>query len=96
MIKSHQTRVGIPSKPAHRLSKNFVEPLSFLPERWLANADPKFDADRKDVYEPFMVGPRACLGKRSVSPRNFVFLSFPRERVIAFVDGEFKLTLINP
>lgn len=57
------TRVGIPSEPAHRLSKNFVEPLSFLPERWLENADPKFDADRKDVYEPFMVGPRGCMGK---------------------------------
>lgn len=25
--------------------------------------DPKYDADRKDAHEPFMVGPRNCLGK---------------------------------
>ena len=42
---------------------NFVEPNSFIPERWLPDADPKFDADRKDAQEPFMVGPRNCLGK---------------------------------
>ena len=42
---------------------NFVDPLAFNPERWLTDADPRFDADRKAMYEPFMVGPRNCLGK---------------------------------
>lgn len=60
--------VGIPQKTASRYPANFVEPLLYQPERWLKDADPKFDADRKDASEPFMVGPRACLGKRYVPP----------------------------
>ncbi|KAL8989743.1 MAG: hypothetical protein Q9177_001441 [Variospora cf. flavescens] len=42
---------------------NFVEANTYIPERWLPEADPKYDADRKRAYEPFMVGPRNCLGK---------------------------------
>ncbi|CAF9926985.1 MAG: hypothetical protein HETSPECPRED_006476 [Heterodermia speciosa] len=57
------TRVGIPQKTAFRSPVNFVEPMAFNPERWLKDADSRFDADRKDAYEPFMVGPRNCLGK---------------------------------
>ncbi|KAI4104269.1 MAG: hypothetical protein LQ339_003888 [Xanthoria mediterranea] len=57
------TRVGIPGKTMTRSPLNFVEPNTFVPERWLPDADPKFDADRKEAQEPFMVGPRNCLGK---------------------------------
>ncbi|KAL8765652.1 MAG: hypothetical protein Q9209_007332 [Squamulea sp. 1 TL-2023] len=57
------TRVGIPGKTMTRSPMNFVEPNTFVPERWLPDADPKFDADRKEAQEPFMVGPRNCLGK---------------------------------
>lgn len=57
------TSVGIPQKSACQLPSNFVEPLAFLPERWLKNTAPKFDADVKAVSEPFLVGPRNCLGK---------------------------------
>ena len=63
LTKFLQVRVGIPQKIAYRLPQNFVEPCSYLPERWLQDADPKFNADRKDMYEPFSVGPRNCLGK---------------------------------
>ncbi|KAL8969017.1 MAG: hypothetical protein Q9183_002193, partial [Haloplaca sp. 2 TL-2023] len=59
-----QTRVGIPQKTMSRSPSNFVEPSVFAAERWLPEADPKYDADRKDASEPFMVGPRNCLGKR--------------------------------
>ena len=41
-----------------------LQPLVFAPERWLKEADSRFDADRKEAYQPFMVGPRNCLGKR--------------------------------
>ena len=58
------TRVGIPQKTACHLPSNFVEPLAFCPERWLKDADPKFNADVKAASEPFLVGPRNCLGKR--------------------------------
>ncbi|KAI4270641.1 MAG: hypothetical protein LQ337_006560, partial [Flavoplaca oasis] len=57
------TRVGVSGKTMTRSPTNFVEPNTFIPERWLPDADPKFDADRKDAQEPFMVGPRNCLGK---------------------------------
>ncbi|KAL8916172.1 MAG: hypothetical protein Q9172_006419 [Xanthocarpia lactea] len=57
------TRVGIPAKTMFRSPTNFVEPDTYVPERWLPDADPKFDADRKAAFEPFMVGPRNCLGK---------------------------------
>lgn len=62
----HQVRVGIPQKTAYRSPSNFTEPLRYQPERWLKDAPTKFDADRKDSFEPFMVGPRNCLGKRYV------------------------------
>ena len=42
---------------------NFVEADSYHPERWLPHADPKFAQDNKEAFEPFLVGPRNCLGK---------------------------------
>lgn len=34
----------------------------FIPERWLG--DPKFKDDKRDVFQPFSVGPRNCIGKK--------------------------------
>ncbi|KAF2014226.1 cytochrome P450 [Aaosphaeria arxii CBS 175.79] len=42
--------------------KNFVEPLSFIPERWTGEDD-RFDGDNKHALQPFSYGPRNCLGK---------------------------------
>lgn len=42
---------------------NFALPDDFIPERWLAT-DVRFDADKKDVLQPFSLGPRNCLGKQ--------------------------------
>lgn len=47
-------------RTANRSPANFFEPDSFIPERWLG--DSGFD-DNKAVFEPFMVGPRGCLGQ---------------------------------
>lgn len=58
------TRVGIPQKTAYRSPDKFVDPESFIPERWLSDADVRFAKDDKAMYEPFMVGPRNCIGKR--------------------------------
>ncbi|KAE8165528.1 cytochrome P450 [Aspergillus tamarii] len=41
---------------------NFTFPEQFIPERWLGTDD-RFDSDRKDVVQPFSLGPRDCLGK---------------------------------
>lgn len=56
-------RVGIPQKTAFRSPSNFVDPDTYIPERWLEGADPRFAQDDKAVFEPFMVGPRNCIGK---------------------------------
>ncbi|KAE8139141.1 cytochrome P450 [Aspergillus pseudotamarii] len=42
--------------------ENFTFPDQFIPERWLGTDD-RFDSDRKDVVQPFSLGPRDCLGK---------------------------------
>ncbi|KAL9583287.1 MAG: hypothetical protein Q9203_005146 [Teloschistes exilis] len=45
-------------------ARNFHEPFSFKPERWL---DPT-NADVKEASQPFSLGPRGCLG------RNFAYM----------------------
>ncbi|KAL0253324.1 Sir2 histone deacetylase Hst2 [Diplodia seriata] len=55
---------------AFRDSENFHLPDSFVPERWLPAAteqDPAYRAfanDKKELMQPFIVGPYACLGKK--------------------------------
>jgi cytochrome P450 len=49
---------------AHRSSRNFHRPAEFLPERWLEDAPAEFRKDDREVFRPFSIGPRDCLGKR--------------------------------
>lgn len=42
-------------------SQNFIDPFAFVPERWLG--DPKYTNDKRDAVQPFLVGPRNCLGR---------------------------------
>ncbi|CAF9911859.1 MAG: hypothetical protein ALECFALPRED_007673 [Alectoria fallacina] len=56
-------RVSIPPKTAYHHPSKFVDAESFIPERWLPDAPPRFSADEKEIFEPFMVGPRSCLGR---------------------------------
>jgi cytochrome P450 len=48
---------------ASRAKSNFVEPESFIPERWLENRDPRYESDNREASQPFSFGPRNCLGK---------------------------------
>ncbi|POS74303.1 cytochrome P450 [Diaporthe helianthi] len=41
--------------------KFFKKPEEYHPERWLG--DPEFATDDRDVFQPFHVGPRNCIGK---------------------------------
>lgn len=56
-------RVGISPKTALRSPSNFVDPETYIPERWLDDANPRFTQDDKAMFEPFSVGPRNCIGK---------------------------------
>lgn len=40
----------------------FLQPQSFIPERWLG--EEKFQADHKEAFQPFSYGPRNCLGRQ--------------------------------
>lgn len=57
------TRVAVQQYSTHRSDSNFVDALSFHPERWLANPDPTFAKDDREALQPFSQGPRNCLGK---------------------------------
>ncbi|GME64425.1 Cytochrome p450 [Neofusicoccum parvum] len=50
---------------AYHSPANFKDPLSFVPERWIADdpAAAEFEGDRKAVLQPFSYGPRNCIGK---------------------------------
>ena len=41
---------------------NFFLPDEFIPERWLGK-DLRFKNDKLDAVQPFILGPRGCLGK---------------------------------
>ncbi|KAJ5116064.1 hypothetical protein N7456_000412 [Penicillium angulare] len=61
------TKVSVHQSAAYWSPTNFHNPQSFIPERWLPNAksDPSspFFFDKRDVLQPFSVGPRNCIGK---------------------------------
>ena len=62
-----QTRVGVHHLAAYHSSRNFYEPKSFHPERWLPEhqQDPTspFFNDNREVFRPFSDGPRNCIGR---------------------------------
>ncbi|KAJ5691115.1 hypothetical protein N7488_011850 [Penicillium malachiteum] len=46
---------------SYHASANFALPEKFIPERWLG--DTRFQDDKRDVVQPFSLGPRNCLGR---------------------------------
>ncbi|KAL5356419.1 cytochrome P450 [Aspergillus floccosus] len=61
------TAVSVHQSAAYWSSTNFHRPQEFIPERWLQDvkSDPSspFSADKRDVVQPFSVGPRNCIGR---------------------------------
>lgn len=41
---------------------NFSRAESFVPDRWLGDAN--FASDRKEAFQPFSFGARNCLGRK--------------------------------
>lgn len=58
---SKQTGVAVSQYSAYRSTRNFQQPDSFVPERWLKKA--QFPGDNHAVLQPFFVGARNCLGQ---------------------------------
>jgi cytochrome P450 len=55
-------KVGIPHFAAYRFADNWSLPDEFHPERWMGK-DSRFANDKREVLQPFLYGPRNCLGK---------------------------------
>jgi cytochrome P450 len=61
-----QVKVSIPHYAAYHHPLNFLNPQNFTPERWLPPSsplhNPTFASDKKEILQPFSVGPRNCIG----------------------------------
>jgi cytochrome P450 len=58
------TQVKVPLYSAHRVSANWRDPDTFVPERWMG--DEKYKDDNKGTFAPFSIGPRNCIGIKYV------------------------------
>ncbi|MCJ1381728.1 hypothetical protein MMC17_004839 [Xylographa soralifera] len=56
------TFVQVSNFAASLSPENFVDSTSFVPERWLG-IDPRYSEDKKEVSQPFSIGPRNCVGQ---------------------------------
>jgi cytochrome P450 len=65
LIAAAQTYVSIHQWALYRRDEYFTDPNNFHPERFLS--DPRFLHDRRDMLQPFHVGPRNCLGRKYVA-----------------------------
>ena len=61
MFVAGGTDVHVPQWAANHSPTNFTDPDSFVPERWLN--DERYANDNREVFQPFSVGPRACIGR---------------------------------
>ncbi|KAI5366517.1 Putative cytochrome P450 [Septoria linicola] len=69
IVDGHQVPAGstvqVSNLAAFRNPNNFRDPYAFVPERWLTDLPEGalFLHDKKHAFQPFSLGPRACLGK---------------------------------
>ncbi|PBP27601.1 cytochrome P450 monooxygenase [Diplocarpon rosae] len=57
------TKVAVAQLATNYSSRNFHEPETFAPERWLPDAPERFHGDIREAMNPFSTGPRNCIGK---------------------------------
>ncbi|CAM1500429.1 Fc.00g095910.m01.CDS01 [Cosmosporella sp. VM-42] len=55
------TMVQVPHWAAYHSESNFRDPYTFAPQRWLG--DERYADDNRDVFQPFSIGPRNCIGR---------------------------------
>jgi len=56
-----KTTVYVSQYATYHNPKNFKDPFSFIPERWMS--EEAYASDQKSALQPFSTGPRNCLGK---------------------------------
>jgi cytochrome P450 len=58
------TSVYVSQHASNHSTRNFTEPDEFVPERWLEDREEKYADDKRQIVQPFLIGPRNCLGKK--------------------------------
>ncbi|EGP84247.1 putative P450 monooxygenase [Zymoseptoria tritici IPO323] len=56
------TTVRVAAWTVQRSAEHFHQPDTFQPERWLKPPPKEFENDRLELSQPFIIGPRQCLG----------------------------------
>ncbi|KAI3398516.1 hypothetical protein diail_9040 [Diaporthe ilicicola] len=80
------TVVTVAQWPMNHSSRNFSEPFSFKPERFLEPQN--FPEDTLDAMQPFSIGPRDCIGKN---------LAYAEMRtILARLLFNFDMELVDP
>jgi averantin hydroxylase len=72
------TIIGVSQHVACNSAYNFTRPSDFVPERWLGGSmhSAEFKNDnRENVYQPFSVGPRNCIGSMLANAEMRLILS---------------------
>ncbi|KAK0909437.1 hypothetical protein LTR91_008538 [Friedmanniomyces endolithicus] len=87
------TRVAIFHQAAYRSEQNSARPDDFVPERWLPGPPTEFKQDHRDVLQPFMVGPRGCLGKGWAYQRLRPIIDNNTDESISLANAETRLLL---
>ncbi|EER41050.1 trichothecene C-15 hydroxylase [Histoplasma capsulatum H143] len=57
------TVVAVHHWATYHNEKYFTDPFAYHPERFLG--DPKYASDKRDLLQPFHIGPRSCLGRKN-------------------------------
>ncbi|PVH95604.1 cytochrome P450 [Periconia macrospinosa] len=57
------TAVALSQYAAYHSERNFKDPESFVPERWMPEGKEEYGSDDSHVFVPFSFGPRNCLGR---------------------------------
>jgi len=57
-----KTGISLPHWAAYQCEQNWTDPQLFVPERWL-DTETRYANDKRDVLQPFSIGPRNCIGK---------------------------------
>lgn len=67
-----QTKVAVPIMAAARNPRCWSQPDLFVPERWLDDSSQShpWDSDNRQSSQPFLLGRRGCIGKKSVDPTS--------------------------
>lgn len=79
--------MSVSSWSASHSPDNFTDPLTFAPERWLESEREKYPRHVKEASQPFLTGPRGCIG------RNLAYIE--QRLIISHLVWNFDFELAN-